>query len=100
MCPKTYYVYRLTCFHPDRVGGEQYYYGKRECYGDPQNDTMYFFSSWFVKAALSTYGALWFRKKILGIYETREEALGKEIDLHRLIKMHFDDAGENPSSVF
>lgn len=66
-------------FYPDRVDGEQFYYGKR--------DTMYFFSSQFVIAVVCTYGALWFRKKILGIYETRKEALAKEIALHHRLQV-------------
>jgi hypothetical protein len=35
-----------------------------------------------VRAAIRRWGVKWFRKKILGTYATRVEALAKEVSLH------------------
>lgn len=75
-----YYVYRITCDHPESV--EKYYYGFRSCQCPPQEDTVYWSSSRYVQHARKTFGEGWFRKKILRVFDVREEALALEIRLH------------------
>jgi hypothetical protein len=77
---KYYYVYRLTCTHPEAQ--EKYYYGYRSSTSLPSDDTTYWSSSRYVQAAIAHYGFQWFRKKILAIYSSAEEALLHEIALH------------------
>jgi hypothetical protein len=79
---KISYVYRLTCFHPRAALGPKYYYGVRTCRVHPSQDTRYWSSSRYVGNAIKTWGLTWFKKKIIGIYPTRQQALTKEIQLH------------------
>jgi hypothetical protein len=73
-----YYVYRITCFHPNSK--EKYYYGFRKSV-DPINDN-YWSSSKYVKDAISNYGISYFKKKILKIFDNRIEAAKYESFLH------------------
>lgn len=77
----SFYVYRLTCTHPDSVA--RYYYGVRTCRGRPEEDSTYWSRSRVVAHARITLGPLCFHKKIVSVHATREEALAKEIRLHR-----------------
>lgn len=76
---KCYYVYRLTCSHPESV--EKHYYGSRKCLGDPSHDR-YWSSSRPVKAAIDRYGLSCFTKKIVAVYLTQEGALAREVKMH------------------
>lgn len=82
---KIYYVYRITCHHPDSP--ERYYYGYRGCVGDPQDDVGYWSSSSTLRAAIATYGPLFFTKKILAVYPTKEAALAHEVRLHARLQV-------------
>lgn len=75
-----YYVYRITCRHPQSV--EKYYYGSRCSKVPPEEDIRYWSSSKYVREAMKTFGSEWFEKKILACYSTQEQALLKEIKLH------------------
>lgn len=83
-----YYVYRITCHHPD--AREKYYYGVRGSTKPPGEDTRYWSSSRYVKGALETFGRAWFTKKIVSLYATRDQAYAKEIRLHAFfdVKTH------------
>jgi hypothetical protein len=74
-----YYVYRITCLHPDSV--EKYYYGFRSCDCDPREDA-YWSSSEYVKEAIKKYGYSFFKKKIIREFLDRESAISLEIKLH------------------
>ena len=75
-----FYVYRLTCTHPESP--QKYYYGSRSSKVPPEQDCQYWSSSRVVQQAVKKYGELWFKKKMLVTYPTREQALLKEIELH------------------
>jgi hypothetical protein len=76
---QVYYVYRITCYHPD--SDQKYYYGFRKTNKNP-NDDIYWSSSKYVKHAIDEFGVEYFSKKIIGIYKIREAAIEKEILLH------------------
>lgn len=76
-----FYVYRITCTHPDSV--ERYYYGSRSCQCLPHEDTLYWSRSLVVAEVRKQLGHQWFTKKIVSVHYTREHALAKEIRLHR-----------------
>lgn len=76
-----YYVYRITCDHPDSP--EKYYYGVRISKGAPAEDTSYWSSRRRVRAAMARFGPAWFRKKIFRTYSTYTAALQDEIFLHQ-----------------
>jgi hypothetical protein len=84
-----YYVYRITCLHEDSL--EKHYYGYRSCKKDPHLDD-YWSSSKYVKLAISKYGIHFFKKKILKIFSTREDAIDMEIKLHEKF-----DVDKNPT---
>lgn len=73
-----FYVYRITCSHPDSV--EKYYYGFRQS-TEPYND-IYWSSSKYVKLAIKQYGIQYFRKKIIRVYSDRISAITHEMKLH------------------
>ena len=73
-----YYVYRITCHHPDSI--PKHYYGFRGAVNPHQDE--YWSSSTYVRDAIQKYGKEWFSKKILNVYDTRESAIDKEIALH------------------
>lgn len=87
---KFHYVYRITFIHPDRLEGPKYYYGQRTSTVPPQNDNTYMSSSLHLKKLYKNYpvqkaklfGKECFKKKIIGCYPTKTEALAKEIQLH------------------
>lgn len=83
-----FYVYRLTCHHPDAT--MRYYYGFRKSQQLPHEDVTYWSSSRVVAAARTLYGHEWFTKKIVSVYSNRNQALAKEIRLHHLfdVKNH------------
>jgi hypothetical protein len=74
-----YYVYRITCTHPNSI--EKYYYGYRSCSVLPEEDN-YWSSSKYILNAINQYGSSFFKKKILKVFFSREEALKYEILLH------------------
>ena len=74
-----YYVYRITCSHPNSI--EKYYYGYRSSKFLPKDDN-YWSSSKYVIDAIKKYGSSFFTKKIVKIFSTKEEALNYEILLH------------------
>lgn len=74
-----YYVYRITCYHPD--SDERYYYGYRSSKLNPEKDN-YWSSSKYVLESIKKYGLSHFKKKILKIFSSKEEALTYEIYLH------------------
>jgi hypothetical protein len=76
---KFYYVYRISCTHPDST--EKYYYGSRVSARPPTEDT-YWSSSRTVKAAIGRYGLSCFTKKIVAIYADRRAALAREVRMH------------------
>ena len=76
---KTFYVYRLTCTHPESPA--KYYYGYHSCIGDPRQDP-YWSSSRTVQAAMIRFGPEAFTKKVIATYPTRAEALALEVKLH------------------
>jgi hypothetical protein len=75
-----FYVYRITCSHPNSVC--RYYYGSRSCKCEPREDTKYWSSSKLVKQARKLYGPDFFTKKILAVFQTRSEALAYEARIH------------------
>lgn len=100
-CCPTFYVYRITCSHPNSTS--KYYYGSRSCRCTPTADTTYWSSSKVVKHARKLYGASSFTKKILATFETRSEALAYEARLHTRfnVKDHplfFNQANQTTSS--
>jgi len=78
---KFYYVYRLTCT-VEHSTSEKYYYGSRTSHLPPQKD-VYWSSSRYVQQAIAMFGHCSFRKKILRVFKTREQALEYEIFLHQ-----------------
>lgn len=74
-----FYTYRITCTHPDSV--EKYYYGHRKSECHPRDD-VYWSSSKFVKTAILKYGSEFFKKKIIRIFASKNEAINHEIKLH------------------
>mgnify|MGYP002629010343 CR=1 FL=1 len=85
---KTFYVYRLTCTHPESPA--KYYYGYHSCIGDPRQDP-YWSSSRTVQAAMIRFGPEAFTKKIIAVYPTRAEALALEVKLH-----HYFNVKDHP----
>jgi len=83
-----YYVYRITCVHPQSK--EKYYYGSRKSKLPIKKDN-YWSSSKYVKNAIIKYGIEYFEKKILFVYDNRIDALKKEMYLHEKF-----DVGKNP----
>ena len=81
---QVYYVYRITCCHPDSI--EKYYYGFRKTDSNPSDDN-YWSSSKYVKRAINKFGIEYFSKKILGVYDSREIAIKKEIQLHERLNV-------------
>lgn len=78
--PKIYYTYRLTYQEPGS-DIKQYYMGYRGCITHPLLDE-YYSSSNLVKELKRQHGSKCFKKKILGIYLTKQEALASEILYH------------------
>jgi hypothetical protein len=76
---QVYYVYRLTCHHPETV--KRYYIGFRSCRGNPVTDP-YWSSSKPVKEAIARFGPEAFTKKIIAVYPTKKQALALEVKLH------------------
>lgn len=87
---KYHYVYRITCTYPNIQ--QKYYYGVRSSCIHPIDDIDYWSSSTVVKNAIQEFGKKWFKKKIINIYSTREEALKQEIYLH-----NYFDVGNHPA---
>ncbi len=85
---KTFYVYRLTCTHPESPA--KYYYGYHSCIGDPRQDP-YWSSSRTVQAAMIRFGPEAFTKKVIATYPTRAEALALEVKLH-----HYFNVKDHP----
>ena len=79
-----YYVYRITCHHPLSI--EKYYYGSRGTTKAPEEDN-YWSSSKYVKEAISRFGKEFFTKKIINIFDTKEESLHLEIRLHEKLSV-------------
>lgn len=79
-----YYVYKITCTHPDST--EKYYYGFRKAI-DPYNDN-YWSSSKYVKNAIEKYGLIFFKKKILKTFNDRISAAKYESFLHDKFEVH------------
>lgn len=75
-----YYVYRITCTHPD--SNEKYYYGYRKSKTSNPHDDNYWGSSKYLKEAIDRYGYEYFNKKILFTFDDHYEALGMESKLH------------------
>ena len=76
---QVYYVYRLTCHHPETV--KRYYIGFRSCRGNPVTDP-YWSSSKPVKEGIARFGPEAFTKKIIAVYPTKKQALALEVKLH------------------
>lgn len=74
-----YYVYRITCTYPKSK--EKYYYGFRKTSVHPSKD-IYWSSSKYVKLAIVKYGIIYFKKKILKIFDNRIDAVKYESFLH------------------
>lgn len=79
-----YYTYRITCIHPESV--ERYYYGFRKSSVHPKLDE-YWSSSKYVKEALAKFGKSFFKKKIIKIFESAEDAIIHESKLHEKFKV-------------
>ena len=73
-----YYVYRITCNHPDSK--EKYYYGFRQ--NETPHTDNYWSSSQYLKLAIKKYGKNWFSKKIIKIFFDRNSAIDLECKLH------------------
>ena len=93
-----YYVYRITCSHPNSI--EKYYYGYRSSKLLPKDDN-YWSSSKYVIDAIKKYGSSFFTKKIVKIFSTLDllnDYIGKPIfkyrdeysDLENLRRLYFD----------
>ena len=83
---KIFYAYRLTYTPTSGEAKKQYYMGYRGCTTRPEDD-YYFSSSESVKKLVSQEGVKAFKKKILGVYSTQEEALTCEINYHKKLKV-------------
>jgi hypothetical protein len=79
-----YYTYRITCTHPESV--ERYYYGFRKSSVHPSLD-QYWSSSKYVKEAISKYGKDAFKKKIIAIFRSAQDAIQHESQLHEKFKV-------------
>lgn len=79
---KFHYVYRIT-----NIIEHKFYYGVRSCNGDPYDDlgTKYFSSAKFNKRIIKDQklNPQNYKYKIISFYDTRSDALGKEISLHK-----------------
>lgn len=74
-----YYVYRITCIHPQSL--EKYYYGYRSTSKLPSED-VYWSSSKYVLDAIRKYGKQSFKKKILRRFNDKNSAMSFEMKLH------------------
>lgn len=79
-----YYTYRITCYHPNSI--EKYYYGFRKSKVLPDDD-YYWSSSKYVKEAISKYGIEYFKKKVIKVFDTAEDAIRHESKLHEKFKV-------------
>ena len=81
-----YYVYRITNMIENHI--PKYYYGFRKCNGSPYEDKKYMGSSKYLKNDVVKYGIENFSKKILKIFNNKEEAIDYEIMLHNKFEVH------------
>lgn len=77
---KYHYVYRIINLVPKDE--RKYYIGVRSCDCFPEKDTNYMSSSKYLKESISEQGQDNFKKEILSIWGTREEANLEEVRLH------------------
>ena len=82
---KIFYTYRLT-FQESENTTKQYYMGYRGCSTHPNYDK-YYSSSAAVKELKTKHGLNCFKKKILGIYLTQQEALATEVRYHATLQV-------------
>lgn len=82
------YVYKITNINPQDE--RKYYIGVRSCNCQPEEDN-YWSSSKYLKESILVLGQSNFKKEILSIWNTREEAISEEIKLHNQY-----DVGVNP----
>lgn len=76
-----HYVYKIINNNP--TDERKYYIGVRTAKGcTPNEDTKYWGSSKYLKAAIDEIGLENFSKEILSTWETRKEAISEEIRLH------------------
>lgn len=87
---KIYYTYRLTSQKPGS-NIKQYYMGYRGCTTHPFLDN-YYSSSDLVKELKRQHGSFCFKKKILGIYLTKQEALNHEVRYNETFKVDTNKA--------
>jgi len=79
---KFHYCYKITNLKP--VNEAIYYIGVRTSKVKPEDDINYYGSSKYLKHSLEEIGYHNFKKEILSVWETREEANNEEIRLHQL----------------
>ena len=87
---KIYYTYRLTYQEPGSKI-KKYYMGYRGCTTHPLLDE-YYSSSDLVKELKRKHGSKCLKKKILGIYLTKQEALAREVLYHETLKVDTNKA--------
>jgi len=80
---KSHYTYRLIALNP--VDERVEYIGVRSCNGLPENDTRYQGSSKHLPRTIQ------YRKEIIAVWPTREEAVAHEVALH-----DFHDVARSP----
>lgn len=87
LIPGLFYTYRLTFVNP-QTKQIFYYMGYHQANNkkDPREDC-YYSSSKTVKNLLKEHGISCFKKKIIGLYLTRSEAINKEIEYHARLKV-------------
>lgn len=90
-----HYVYKITNLNPKDE--QQYYIGVRSCNCLPEEDIKYMGSSKYLTKAINEQGYENFKKEILSIWSTREEAVNEEIRLHNEYNVHINEIFYNRS---
>lgn len=89
MLPKNkryHYTYILEAVNP--LGNERFYIGVRSCNKHPTEDGCYMSSSRSVATAIA-FGVA-FKKNVLAIWPSREEAVAHEVRLHEFLNVSTD----------
>lgn len=97
-----HYVYKITNINPPDI--IKYYIGVRTSNVKPLEDINYLSSSKYLKQAIKSQGIINFKKEILSVWKTREEANIEEIRLHLYynvsINPEFYNKSKSTSSKF
>ena len=89
MNKKFHYTYKITNLNP--LTPKKYYIGLRSCDCLPENDISYLSSCKPLLNDIKLYGVLNFNKEILHTFNTREDALFNEIQLHEYYDVSHND---------